>query len=891
MANIGTLMAHLGVDTSDLKRAEKDLKSSTGAMERGLNSLKNTAMAAFAGWGIYEVGQAIFKTIDTMTLLEGRLKLVTTSQENFNSVQERLFNIANDTRNSYEAVLEMYARLGRAAQNTSLTQEQLLTATESINKAIIISGATATESSAAMIQFSQGIASGTLRGDELRSVLEQLPAVAQMIADGLGVDIGKLREMGMEGKLNAQLVIDAILKQKDVIDKQFGSMTETMSQSSIVMLNHTKKFIADLDKITGVSRDVVNGIHSITGGVESLSEILKENEDVVVSLINTISTATKIFAGYIVVAYGPAVLAAIGAWIALKYKAVAATVQFHTQVAAGNAVMLSSAQATAMKTAANVQELASVEALAVARVQQTASEINSLRSKLALITTEQNQIQTLIVEGRATADVSMLQQRYVVTTQEAAIVQAQLSTAVANNSRAQIIAAGATARHTEAIVVADAAAKKATFSFLTLGNAVNMIFAGWIGYQIGKYLYDEFEIVRKAGVNLVTSLDQSWTYIKYGALLAFEGIKSGWDIVIYEMQLKFKEWIVDLGNLMAAMPFGDNIGSAIINVGNSLNISSVAVDNHKVKINQLVSEMDKEIVVTREIADEMYKEAGVYKKVAKTVDDTADTINNLNKGNKNNVDITKEAEKAAKDHANALQRVVDTYLPLEKEIRDANEAELLLKEALGGSSENADRLKEALDNLTASSKQARLAQDGLTESVMETGMSYDVMQSDFQQGQDVLRAEIIDTSELYKSDTDETAKYIQDRWDEAYNGIQDILAEWIKTGEISFDSFLSMFKNMLAEMVAAWLMNMGRMAIGNLLSGSGGILGAIGSFIGGGSSGGGSGGNGIGGGLGSLGTLYSGYQYLTGGSSLLPASASGVSVGEAGSNELPPVKY
>lgn len=136
------------------------------------------------------------------------------------------------------------------------------------------------------------------------------------------------------------------------------------------------------------------------------------------------------------------------------------------------------------------------------------------------------------------------------------------------------------------------------------------------------------------------------------------------------------------------------------------------------------------------------------------------------------------------------------------------------------------------------------------------------------------------TSEKVKSDTEKTTEYMSERWNEAYDGMQDTLAEWIKTGEISFDSLLDMFKNMLAEMVAAWIMNTGRMVLGNILGGSGGWIGALGSIIGGGSGGSG-GGGGFGGGLGSLGTLYSGYQYLTGGSGLLATELSGVTVGGA----------
>jgi tape measure domain-containing protein len=96
---------------------------------------------------------------------------------------------------------QTYSSISRATQDLGVSSEQTLRLTETLAKAITISGVSAQSANAAMIQLSQGLSSGTLRGEELNSIMEQTPRVARALAQGLGVGIGALREMGKEGKL------------------------------------------------------------------------------------------------------------------------------------------------------------------------------------------------------------------------------------------------------------------------------------------------------------------------------------------------------------------------------------------------------------------------------------------------------------------------------------------------------------------------------------------------------------------------------------------------------------------------------------------------------------------------------------------------------------------
>ena len=138
---------------------------------RGRVSLLTSAVAAIGG--VYAIGR-LAAIADGYTNIQNRLRLLTDDQVELAEVTARLFEISNRTRSSFEGTAELYARLGLSARDLGVSQEDLLNFTESLNQAIVLSGASGVEAQAGLIQFSQGLASGALRGDELRSVLEQL---------------------------------------------------------------------------------------------------------------------------------------------------------------------------------------------------------------------------------------------------------------------------------------------------------------------------------------------------------------------------------------------------------------------------------------------------------------------------------------------------------------------------------------------------------------------------------------------------------------------------------------------------------------------------------------------------------------------------------------------
>lgn len=213
----------------------------TRTVERNISRIRKEASAANRTLALLRSGLVVvagarvigrfIELADVLTNVRNRLRLVTTSTAQLNAVQTGLFRVAQDTRVSFEASVELFNRLTRSAQGLELTYQELLDITKGVNQAISISGATAQEARNSLIQFSQGLASGTLRGDELRSVVEQFPRLANAIGKEFNVAGGELAAFAKEndGILTTERIIKAIRNELPVLAKEFENVQITTS--------------------------------------------------------------------------------------------------------------------------------------------------------------------------------------------------------------------------------------------------------------------------------------------------------------------------------------------------------------------------------------------------------------------------------------------------------------------------------------------------------------------------------------------------------------------------------------------------------------------------------------------------------------------------------------
>ena len=294
MADIYSLA--IRADTSDIRRGRQDLDRfgnrarrtdttvnrlgrSFGGLSSASGILRNALAGVVASLGVRE----IIQYSDSWKSVENQLKQVTGSTAELQAIQTKLVSVANETRSSFAATGNLYARLARSTTDLNLTSSDLVDLTTTINKSFAASGATATEAAAAITQLSQGFAAGALRGDEFNSVSEQAPAIMRAIADSLNMTIGELREFASQGGITAEIVVTALSGAADKIASDFSKMSVTLNQSLTVAQNNLTQFI---------------------GESESLSTAVESAGDSIVKLSENIETATDVVAALAIVVAG-----------------------------------------------------------------------------------------------------------------------------------------------------------------------------------------------------------------------------------------------------------------------------------------------------------------------------------------------------------------------------------------------------------------------------------------------------------------------------------------------------------------------------------------------------------------------------------------------------------
>jgi tape measure domain-containing protein len=252
--------------TEQVKRLGDEFRRSSAAQSGAntgggpMSALKKGAAIAGVSIGVGQIGGMA----NEFQELQNRLRYLAGGDvSKVNALFAETQRVAQATRSDISSTTEAFVRLSLATKDMGLSQSETMQLTERINKAIKLSGATSAEASAGMIQLSQGLASGALRGDELRSVMESLPAVADVIAKSMGVTRGELRTLGSEGKITADVVVEAFRKAGPELDKSFGNTVPTMSDHLTQFKNEMIVTSGSLVKSTGAAEAFGAALHIV----------------------------------------------------------------------------------------------------------------------------------------------------------------------------------------------------------------------------------------------------------------------------------------------------------------------------------------------------------------------------------------------------------------------------------------------------------------------------------------------------------------------------------------------------------------------------------------------------------------------------------------------------
>ncbi|MGJ0579231.1 tape measure protein [Xenorhabdus bovienii] len=281
---VGNIVYQVSMDVAQLLTAQRQVDERLNRMEQGFNqtgravqgaerALSSVSKVAVALTSALSV-QQVAAYADAWTVLNNKLVNSVRINEQLVDVTERVFKISQDTRASLNGTATLYSRLERGTREYNTSAADLARLTEIINQGFIVSGATATEAENAIIQLSQGIASGVLRGEEFNSVAEQGSRIMVALADSLGVGIGELRKMAAQGKLTTDVIVNGLLSQGNIIGKEFAKTAMTMGQSMQVAGNNLTKFFGESSTVKAGVSVFNDAIISLSNNMEIVSNVV-----------------------------------------------------------------------------------------------------------------------------------------------------------------------------------------------------------------------------------------------------------------------------------------------------------------------------------------------------------------------------------------------------------------------------------------------------------------------------------------------------------------------------------------------------------------------------------------------------------------------------------------
>lgn len=326
---------------------------------RSANGLLGKVGQLVAAYATMKTVTTAMNLSDQMTQTTARLDMMNDGLQTTEELQQMIYQSAQASRGSYQESADAVAKMGIMAKDAFDSNAELVSFVEQLNKQFTIAGTSQEGVSAAMLQLTQAMSSGVLRGEELNSVFEQAPTIIQSIADYLGVPIGQIRAMAAEGQITGEIVKNALLSAVDETNAKFEQMPMTWGQVWNSMKNTAlMEFQPVLNKINELANNqkfqafaagavsalaivavVLLDIMNITG---SIAGFFADNWSIIAPIVYGIAGALGVYAMYLGIIKGMAIASAIAEgihvmWMNLKIAVTAALT--HTTMAATAAQM------------------------------------------------------------------------------------------------------------------------------------------------------------------------------------------------------------------------------------------------------------------------------------------------------------------------------------------------------------------------------------------------------------------------------------------------------------------------------------------------------------------------------------------------------------------------
>lgn len=518
------------VETSSRRANQAFSRTRQGiaSISRQLGRMQTIAATAFAFTQVSSGIQSLFDLSDAYSNTTARLHLATNSQKEYTTAYSELVKITRNSLGDFGATVDLYSSMSRATQDLHLKQSTLLTVTDAVNKAIRVSGASSISAEAALVQLGQGLASGTLRGEELNSILEQTPRIARMIADGAGIAFGDLRKVAAQGGLTSEVVIRALKKEAATVNEEFNRIPPTIAGASLQVHNSMMQIWGDFTTTSGASNGLANSILFVADNLKAM--------------VAAGVTAIKILAA-----------AYVSKLITAKLASIAAT-------RAEQAAVIAEAQAAV--TAAR------------ATVAATERRVLMVRANIAAV--------------------------------------AQLAAA----ERALAVASGANNRTLASRIGLSRRSTRESLAGLgQFAVASNLLMAAWAGWEIGRYLSDQFGIVKQAGIAMAGGLDNLFVQLKFVWGVAGAGLSLAFNKPFDLIKVGFAKLVGVIAKGLIFLKLGSyKSNKNMLDFADSLNASASGAAAFTKRVKELNAERKKGLATNNAFYASEFADAGKPKK-------------------------------------------------------------------------------------------------------------------------------------------------------------------------------------------------------------------------------------------------------------------------------------
>lgn len=275
---------------NDNTDAQDKFNESVRRSEKSAGNLMGTISKIAGAVGVVKLAENFIETSDEMSQITAKLNMINDGTRTTEQLQEAIYESAQRSRGSYLDTANLVARLGMNAGDAFKNNEEMLQFAENLNKAFTIAGASAQEQASVILQMSQALGSGVLRGQEFNAVMAGAPNIMQYIADAMNLPKGQLRDMAAEGQITADIVVNAMLGATTQINKQFEQIPKTFGN---IMTTTKNKLVSGMGDVFNEWSSRLNEADiqkTIDGVSDAFVDLAKTGGDVLITIADGIVT-------------------------------------------------------------------------------------------------------------------------------------------------------------------------------------------------------------------------------------------------------------------------------------------------------------------------------------------------------------------------------------------------------------------------------------------------------------------------------------------------------------------------------------------------------------------------------------------------------------------------